>query len=71
MEGFVRAISIVKSILAGLARLTMPRRRPFECGDCERWQRCGRPPSDECIVLAAQLARDAEKSFTRSAVSFW
>jgi len=34
------------------------RRRPeFTCGDCERSDRCGLPPSDRCIVKAAQIAR--------------
>jgi hypothetical protein len=39
--------------LAALRR----RSTAFVCGDCERWQRCGLPPSDRCIVKAAQLAR--------------
>lgn len=30
----------------------------FACGDCERLQRCGRPPTDECAVKLAQLERD-------------
>jgi len=35
-----------------------PRRKPdFSCGECERWQRCGLPPHEDCIVRAAQLAR--------------
>jgi hypothetical protein len=34
------------------------RRRPeFTCGDCERSERCGLPPSDRCIVKAAQIGR--------------
>ena len=34
------------------------RPRPeFTCGDCERSKRCGLPPSDRCIVRAAQIAR--------------
>lgn len=29
----------------------------FTCSDCEQWERCGLPPSDACIVRAAQLER--------------
>jgi hypothetical protein len=29
----------------------------FTCSDCERWERCGLPSSDDCVVRAAQLAR--------------
>ena len=32
---------------------------PSSAGKCERWQRCGLPPDDRCIVMAAQLARGA------------
>lgn len=32
-------------------------RSDFMCGECEQWQRCGRPPSNECIVKAQQIAR--------------
>jgi hypothetical protein len=34
----------------------MRRQREFTCGDCERSDRCGLPPSDRCIVKAAQIA---------------
>jgi hypothetical protein len=30
----------------------------FTCGDCERWERCGRPPTAECAVKLAQIERD-------------
>ncbi len=34
------------------------RRRPdFTCGDCERSESCGQPPSDTCVVAAAQMER--------------
>jgi hypothetical protein len=33
------------------------RRFDFNCGDCERSDRCGLPPSDRCIFRAAQIAR--------------
>jgi hypothetical protein len=34
-----------------------PRKAEFVCGDCERWERCGLPPDENCIVRAAQLER--------------
>jgi len=49
----------IQDVFAGLARTVAAlRRRPeFTCGDCERSDRCGLPPSDHCIVKAAQIAR--------------
>jgi hypothetical protein len=45
-----------------MTAITAPRRKhDFVCGDCERWQRCGLPPSDDCIIKAAQMARDADR----------
>ncbi len=38
----------------------------FACGDCEIWQRCGQPPTETCIVKAAQLAREDWKSRRRT-----
>jgi hypothetical protein len=35
----------------------MRRVSDFTCGDCERSDRCGLPPSDTCIVRAEQIAR--------------
>ena len=34
----------------------------FTCGDCERNERCGLPPHDDCPVKAAQIARDGNFS---------
>lgn len=44
---------------ARIARVLAARRRhpEFTCGDCERSDRCGEPPSDTCVVAAAQMAR--------------
>jgi hypothetical protein len=38
-------------------RAAVRRRSEFTCGDCERSDRCGRPPDKVCIVRAAQIAR--------------
>ena len=49
----------VQGILAKLASMSATLWRPpeFTCGDCERVDRCGRPPSDDCIEKAAQIER--------------
>jgi hypothetical protein len=49
----------IQGIFARFARTVAAlRRRPdFTCADCERSDRCGLPPSDRCIVRAAQIAR--------------
>jgi hypothetical protein len=56
----MRTLDIIRGIFAkGIALMSRPRRSDFTCGDCERWQRCGLPPHDDCIVRAEQLARGA------------
>jgi hypothetical protein len=49
----------IQGVFAKFARtMKALRRRPeFTCGDCERSDRCGLPPTDRCIVKAAQIAR--------------
>jgi len=40
------------------ARIATSRRRSeFNCGDCDRWERCGLSPADTCVIRAAQLSR--------------
>jgi hypothetical protein len=48
----------IQDVFARFARTVVALRRPteFTCGDCERSDRCGLPPSDRCIVRAAQIA---------------
>jgi hypothetical protein len=46
-------------------------RPQFECGQCERWQRCGLPPNKDCITKAMQIARDAESSIPRAKPPHW
>lgn len=41
------------------------RESEFTCGDCERWERCGLAPSEDCIVKAAQIERGYWKSKRR------
>jgi hypothetical protein len=67
MESGMRAREVVKRIVAGLAEARARRRRAseFMCGECERWERCGLPPNKNCIVMAAQLARDGGRPVKR------
>jgi hypothetical protein len=61
------ALDVVRGVIARLAAL-VARRRPasdFICGECERWERCGLPPDRNCIVMAAQIARDGGRSTKR------
>ncbi len=53
------AAHTVRSFFAGLKALfsNEPRPVPFECGDCEIWESCGRTPDEECIPRAEQIER--------------
>jgi len=48
----------IQDVFARFARAVVALRQPreFTCGDCERSDRCGLPPSERCIVKAAQIA---------------
>src|SRR6516164_6701576 len=56
----MRAIHVLKKSFHAVARrVAAARTRPaFYCGQCERWERCGLPPSEDCIVRLAQIERD-------------
>jgi len=41
----------------------------FECGDCDRRDRCGLPPDRDCIVKAAQIAEQGERPRRRAALT--
>ena len=53
----MRALESFTSRLAGLLRFIFApgRSAEFTCGDCERRERCGQPPSEACVVRAAQV----------------
>lgn len=64
----------IQDVFAGFAgTVAALRRRPeFTCGDCERSDRCGLPPSDHCIVKAAQIARgDWDRKHRVSLLGQW
>ena len=48
--------------------VAMRRQSDFTCGDCERSDRCGLPPSDTCIARAEQIARGDWKLRRRAKV---
>ena len=48
-EGLFARIAAVMAILR--------RQDEFTCGDCERSESCGLPPSEDCVIRAAQIAR--------------
>ena len=52
-------LTTIRGALVGLTRTVAALWRPpeFTCGDCERSDRCGLPPSERCIVKAAQITR--------------
>jgi hypothetical protein len=57
-EGHMSALEFTRELAKRAAALMVSRGRPeFACGDCERWERCGLTPSENCIFKAEQLAR--------------
>ena len=65
----MRVTNAIKMVLARVA--SPPRRPAFSCGECERWERCGRPPSADCIVMLAQIERDGGRSRMRATLPQW
>lgn len=63
----MHALDVVRGALAKLAGpiIRPRRRRGFACGECERWERCGLPPNDQCIVMLAQIARNGGRLVKR------
>ena len=61
-------ISAVRSIATAFSHqiAAMRRTSEFTCGDCERSDRCGLPPSDTCIIRAEQMARGDWKARRRA-----
>jgi hypothetical protein len=53
----MRAIHSVKALVTRIVSyVTTARARPvFYCAQCERWERCGLPPSEDCIPMLTQI----------------
>ncbi len=59
----------IQALLANFAKLVALRSSwDFTCGDCERSNRCGLPPSKTCIVRADQIARGDWKAKRRAKI---
>jgi hypothetical protein len=58
MQAFNGILTLFNSIAERIA--ASRRASEFTCGDCERNARCGKPPHDDCVVRAAQIARGSE-----------
>lgn len=43
----------------------------FTCGDCERWERCGLRPNENCVARAAQIELGAERPRRRRLMINW
>ena len=58
-EEFMSVITEIRGILGKNANVLMPPSRlsEFTCGDCERSDRCGKPPDEACVFRAEQIAR--------------
>jgi hypothetical protein len=51
------AIDFVRTLFDRFTRRArVPRRDEFACGDCVMNERCGQPPSEDCVARAAQIA---------------
>ena len=59
----MRALNSIREKIAAFAAMVAASERranwaEFQCGDCERRDRCGLPPDTDCVVKAAQIARE-------------
>jgi hypothetical protein len=51
-------VNVIRKILGEFAsKLSSSKPVDFVCADCERWDRCGMPSSDDCVFKAEQIAR--------------
>jgi hypothetical protein len=70
----MRALGHIREKVVALAGWVALRERradwaEFHCGDCERRDRCGLPPDQDCVVKAAQIARDGGRPRRRAALT--
>lgn len=67
----MRVLESVQGAFTKLANFAALSGGEFRCSDCERVERCGNPPSERCIVRAAQIARDGGKPVRRITLIEW
>jgi len=60
----MHALDGIRTVFSAIAvRIAASRRASgFTCGDCDRNERCGLPPDENCVVKASQIARDGDKN---------
>ncbi len=66
--------SIQRLMMKVIGLFAMRFRRPeFVCGDCDRLERCGLSPSDNCPFRLEQIARHEQSRHTHwvKRYSFW
>ena len=63
----MRMLDAIRRMSTRLTNAIAVRRRltRFRCGDCERSERCGLLPGDDCIARAEQIERDGDQSRAR------
>jgi hypothetical protein len=49
-------LTYVRTLLDRLANMWGGKRDDFTCGDCSMNERCGLPPSEDCVARAAQIS---------------
>ena len=55
--------TVYRALITLVKKIAGPRQSSgFACAECERWRRCGLPPSNNCIVMLEQIARDGRGS---------
>ena len=58
---------VLRHVKNAVVRFLGPRRRSeFTCGDCSMNERCGLPPSDQCVARAAQMSGDRGRQRNQS-----
>ena len=65
----MRVFQSFKAAVRQIATRTVRRGSAFTCGECERWERCGLPPSSDCVIMAQQIERDGDRPVRRA--SWW
>ena len=64
----MQAFHSIRAVIDRIARqrAAARARSDFTCGECERWERCGQPPIEDCVIRAAQIARDGDRVSRRT-----
>jgi|GEM_PF-3900995 hypothetical protein len=62
---------VLRHVKNAVIWLLGPRRQQgFTCGDCSMTERCGLPPSEQCVARAAQIASGRGKPRSTASQSY-